>query len=330
MDNAARRFEKQIHRLHQLLEPEGGQVTWDDHIPDPDNPTQDRQIDITIRRANTLTMVECRTHAARQDVGWIEEMIGRRQSLRADIAVAVSASGFTAGAITKARAFGIVLRDLHTLTDREIRAWGKKTKVQVHFDRFRDVTLRFYFDPIAKRDVRAEHVAAALQDDQSLLYELFALCSTKVAQRDRSQAPVLLRSLLRPLDLVISGHSVRKVRLETEYSVVIRDIDIPSVTVFDAPEVKSIDRIGAIENNDRNLFEIAQAGDEVAVVLDFSAVEVPENCHLLELSFDYGRTVTTHSFEFVGQPPFRIALESLKVQVAFDEPDLGCEATITG
>src|SRR5437764_13291010 len=94
-------FERRIERIHRLLEQEAV-VTWNDRIPDPDNPNQPRQIDITIRPDGKLGMVECRLHKSRQDVKWIEEIIGRRASLRANAAIAVSASGFTDGARAKA------------------------------------------------------------------------------------------------------------------------------------------------------------------------------------------------------------------------------------
>src|ERR1700688_4605315 len=112
-------FEQQIHRIYEFLEGSGVQVTWDDHIPDPDNPSQSRQIDITIKRDGKLTLVECRHHRSRQNVKWIEEMMGRRVSLKADSAIAVSSSGFTSGAQNKAKKHGIVTRDLRELTERE-------------------------------------------------------------------------------------------------------------------------------------------------------------------------------------------------------------------
>ena len=72
---------------------------WNDRIPDPDNPNQPRQIDITVIWDNELTIIECRIHNRKQDVNWIEELMGRRVSLKADAVIAVSASGFTDGAI---------------------------------------------------------------------------------------------------------------------------------------------------------------------------------------------------------------------------------------
>ena len=89
-----KRFEQQVERIHQLLEAEGSIVTWNDHIPDPDTPTQQRQIDVSVRRDGSLTLIECRIHKDPQDVKWIEELIGRRLSLKADAVIAVSSSGF--------------------------------------------------------------------------------------------------------------------------------------------------------------------------------------------------------------------------------------------
>jgi hypothetical protein len=51
------KLERQVERIHQLLEVEGSTVTWNDHIPDPDNPSQPRQIDISIRRDGSLTLI---------------------------------------------------------------------------------------------------------------------------------------------------------------------------------------------------------------------------------------------------------------------------------
>jgi hypothetical protein len=44
--------------------------------PDPDDPAQSRHIDITIRRGDDLAFVECRLHKERQDLQWIEELMG--------------------------------------------------------------------------------------------------------------------------------------------------------------------------------------------------------------------------------------------------------------
>jgi len=130
MTKASEAFEQQIQRIHELLLDSGADVTWDDHIPDPDNLARARQIDVSIRCDGKLTLVECRDQQCRQDVQWIEELIGRRTSLAADAVIAVSWSGFTTGALKKAKRHGMVPRDLKRLTDAEVRGWASKLPYQ--------------------------------------------------------------------------------------------------------------------------------------------------------------------------------------------------------
>jgi hypothetical protein len=164
------RFERQIKRIHSLIERDGISVTWNDRVTDPDNPSRTRQIDVTLRAEGNLTLIECRIHSEPQDVTWIEELIGRRASLNADAIIAVSASGFTKGAILKAEAFGIILRDFASLTEQEISAWGARTRVVVHLHHFDNIALRFVFSTDAKGKIVVDDVERAIRD---LTIELF-------------------------------------------------------------------------------------------------------------------------------------------------------------
>lgn len=148
MSEASEKFELQIKRIHDLIEQSGAEITWDDHIPDPDNPEQPRQIDVSIKRDDTLTLLECRIHKKRQDVKWVEELIGRRISLNADAIIAVSASGFSRGAVLKAKAHGVILRDFLSLTEQEVQTWGKKTKVSVTLFKYDRISMVFTFDKV--------------------------------------------------------------------------------------------------------------------------------------------------------------------------------------
>src|SRR5580693_4741740 len=138
-------LERQVHRIHELLECSHDDVTWDDHIPDPDNPTQLRQIDVTIRKNGTLTIIECRLSQTRQNVKWIEELIGRRQSLGADAVIAVSSSGFTEGALRKAKPYGVLLRDLRELNEDDVAAWGRQVGLTLYFYQYSDLELTLCF-----------------------------------------------------------------------------------------------------------------------------------------------------------------------------------------
>src|SRR5680860_560019 len=130
---ASDEFEKMIARIHSILAGTSSVVTWNDKIKDPDNKKRTRQIDATIRTGKFLTIVECRIHKSKQDVKWIEELIGRRISLNADAVIAVSFSGFTEGAILKAKKHGIITRDFLSLTEEEIKRWGSLSKISITY-----------------------------------------------------------------------------------------------------------------------------------------------------------------------------------------------------
>jgi hypothetical protein len=133
-------FERQIERIHKVLNALDAKVTWDDRIPDPDNPNQSRQIDISIRRNDgSLTLIECRHRKVAQDVSWVEELAGRRLSLRATGVIGVSSSGFTQGAIQKGKALGVTLRDFESVSVEEAQRWGELAKLTLMFYEFRDV-----------------------------------------------------------------------------------------------------------------------------------------------------------------------------------------------
>jgi hypothetical protein len=156
-------FEQQIQRIYKLLADSGAEVTWNDHISDPENPAQSRQIDVTIRRAGTLTLVECRQHKSRQDVQWIEGLMGRRISFGAQAVIAVSSSGFTEGARAKASKYDIVLRDLQELSDQEIASWGQRVALTLFFYQYSDLEVSLLFERESVLKIKPEQAGSELR-----------------------------------------------------------------------------------------------------------------------------------------------------------------------
>ncbi|GGX06000.1 restriction endonuclease [Undibacterium macrobrachii] len=173
MTKTSDNFEETIARFHKLLEREDSVITWNDKIPDPDNVSRLRQIDISIRRDDSLTIIECRIHKKIQDVKWVEELIGRRVSLGADTIIGVSNSGFTAGAIAKAKAFGVILRDLNLLSDFEISAWGLGSRVYITYLEFQDISLQFEMPASNDLEKKLSSAERYVRKSASNLLELF-------------------------------------------------------------------------------------------------------------------------------------------------------------
>lgn len=317
MTKKSEQFEKQIKRIHQLIEQPGSEVTWDDHISDPDNPMQDRQIDITIRREGKITLIECRTHKGKQDVTWIEELIGRRMSLKADAVIAVSSSGFSAGAIKKAKAFGIILRDFVNLTLEEISNWGHSTDVALILYKFEDVHVIYHFRPEDIAVVKPIHFNAIPRDH---FLKLLNLTANKIEfehiKGDNEISGEISLSFGND-DLRIGNCPVVRIDFSTKFKRIVQKVRIPSVVAYDAPEIDITERGTFIEKFGVGEFEITQSANNVFVAVDVSTVEVPPNCLFVTFCLDFKRIVTIQGFEFVGLPPFEVLLDKLKITASF-------------
>lgn len=113
-------FEKLISEMIGALRSNGSSVEHNARIVDRDTGIM-RQVDILVRQGDKNLHYECRHHAGVQDVKWIEELIGRKLSLRVDEMIAVSSSGFSAPAIAKARTFSIGMLDMRDVSPDSIQ-----------------------------------------------------------------------------------------------------------------------------------------------------------------------------------------------------------------
>lgn len=84
-----------------------------------------REIDVSLRgkvgSADLLVIFECRDCARRQGVEWIEQLASERTDVGAQLAVAVSSSGFTRAAAAYARAHSVMPRRVKELDPTDIR-----------------------------------------------------------------------------------------------------------------------------------------------------------------------------------------------------------------
>jgi len=310
------KFEKQIQRIHELVEQKGSKVTWNDRIPDPDNPSQPRQIDITIKRKNKLTIIECRIHGVKQNVKWVEEIIGRRISLKADAAIAVSASGFTKGALQKAKKYGIILRDLQTLTEEEIASWGHGTKVWLTFYQYKDTHLTFIFYKTAKNKITPNLILDAMRQE-GRMYNIFEFTAKEIDDKNPQAKPCVLKVILNKFNFRIAEEVIRQVVLEAKFNSIKQVLNIPAVVAYDAPDINSDNRSVLIENVELGDFEITQSSNTVSAAIDLSAVKCPTNGQFRYVTFDFKRKVTMKSVEILAMPEMKIPMSGFRLSTGF-------------
>lgn len=92
-----------------------------------------REIDITLKGNmgfhEMLTIIECRDRKPKDDVTWIEQLAIKKDHVGANLAIAVSSSGFTEGARIKADFLGIRLRTLAEIDPKEIMEWFQVRRI---------------------------------------------------------------------------------------------------------------------------------------------------------------------------------------------------------
>lgn len=318
MSKASKKFEQQIARIHQLLEQTEAEVTWNDRIPDPDNPRQPRQIDITIRNLGHLTLVECRIHSKKQDVKWIEEMMGRRISLKADAIIAVSASGFTSGAIKKAKRQGVILRDMISLTEDEIRRWGKPTKICIRYFKFNAPRMAFIFDSGHENEINTDDLHSYLQSNVHIVDGMLQQAADNIAAKYPTALAGEVRvkfDIKKPIS--INNLTVAEIWFSAKLEIEPVELETASIVAYDNPGIDALNRNTYIELVKLGQFEVRRSRQLASITIDCSAIVPPENCVVKSIDFEFGVPVNIKTYEMVGPPNFPLTLSHLILDIGF-------------
>ena len=289
-------FEQQIHQIHELLERFEAEVTWNDHIIDPDQQTRRRQIDITIRRGDHLTCIECRLHRSRQDVQWIEELIGRRQSLKANEVIAVSSSGFTSGAVAKASSYGITTRDLRELTDDEVQNWGRSIALTLYFLAYSDIHLTIAFHAAGLQRLQMDGLKAELAKHPAL-GRVFDAAAELVGERlipavEHQGLTATFGGRLVLDDFRLCGESVLDVQIEGKARLVLQEFHAPTVSSYGSPIEPQANREAIIERFPLGETSIVHDHHRISTFIDLSCVKMPP-LH----QFRYARVLSPNEVE---------------------------------
>ena len=276
-------FERQVHRIHELLEGSGAEVTWNDHIPDPDNPSQSRQIDITIRRDGKLALVECRQHKSPQDVTWIEELIGRRTSLAPNaMIIAVSSSGFTEGALKKAKRHGIVPRDLRQLTPIEVKSWGQQVALSLYFYQYSELELSLCFKRESIQKLKKDAVSSEFTSYPGMqsLFNAAAqqLGTLNLMSGEHTGESINFGLRLQLAGFQLSGEPVLEVDFRGKARFISKEVISSAVRAYEEADDNFMHRGVAVETFALGESSIVHDASRISVFLDISQVEMPPFC----------------------------------------------------
>jgi Restriction endonuclease len=309
-------FEQRIHRIHELLDGSGADVTWNDRVPDPDNPKQQRQIDVTVRRGNHLTLIECRIRKSRQDVKWIEELIGRRASLRAHSVLAVSASGFTSGAIRKARQHLIAVRDLRTLTDADIARWGQSIDLSIIYYQYSNLSLTLWIDGDVPTDADTVKNELAVHPIWTTAFNQAAtyLTDNQMITEARINTDVEFGVLGEPDGLLLLTRRVRFMAIQGRARAVLSRLSCPKVEAYGEPGLGVPDAV--IQRFNLGETSIVHDGERAGVVVDISAIQLAPLCQFRFVkTAGSGGDGTIESLELIGVERLNVTPGPIKLMI---------------
>lgn len=291
-------FELQIARIQSALAGTKAKVRWNDRFPDPDNPSQLRQVDITIRRDKSLAIAECRYHSRPQDVKWIEELYGRKVSLNADTVIGVSSVGFTKGAIEKARRLGVFLRSLSELSDQEIQSWGKRTKVTISHMRLFD--LRFLVvtsDIVALPDVGHLEMLRGAGGQPFDFSGAISTVAKGLDDRKVPEGPFTMQLNLK--DTMLGSVPINEAILSARFKWIHRDVRLPCVMAYGASR-DILNAESLIEKNTYSRSEIYHTPDGAFPIIDASSLVEIEQPFIKRITVALGKGVPIKGIGIVG------------------------------
>ncbi|MDP3269797.1 MAG: restriction endonuclease [Legionella sp.] len=318
----AEKFELMVSQVISLLEGENANVSWNEKILDPDNPSQTRQIDVLVIKDDLMTLIECRLHKQRQNVKWIEELIGRQTSLRAHSIIGVSSSGFTKGAVVKANKFGINLRTVDELTADEIITWGSPIKFSLFYWKPVDLKLDFYFENSALNHLNIPTVMEAFKVHPYFHSVMTAhlkfedISGMKI--REKTDIPFHFHGSFIIENFILCGVLVKKIHSDCHATLEEIPLSIPQVLLYKEPSNPIQGTY--IQNFNLGETRVIHNGKNVSINLDISKLDLPPLCQFQFVDFHSDETVDIECFELMGAAesmkikpgPFTITLNSIK------------------
>lgn len=295
----SKEFEEKVGWINTLLEGSGAKVRVDEKIPDPDNPKQKRQIDVKITRGEHITLIECRIHSKRQNVKWIEELYGRRISLKASSVIAVSASGFTEGAKKKADRLGVFLRDFKTLSEDEIKNWGIASSVYLEYVTFFDTTFFIIIEPqTIGRKVLDQPYFETPANKSWPIDTVFHKALAEIKKLDQKKGGI--RFELFTKELLYRGSQINEIIFQSNYKTIRFPIELPLVYVYGEP-ISSIKSEMYIESQNSSKFEIYRTQKQVFVTVDISVAKAIDGSMFKSILFDFKVPVSMQGIKFIGE-----------------------------
>lgn len=286
-----KKFESIVYELERILSNDGAKVSLNEKVRDQFT-GELRQVDIVIDREGHRICVECRAHKPKQNVKWIEELVGRAESIGAQEIIGASLSGFTSPAIKMAKARGIGLRDLSSFDADDVTGWGKRIEIKYKYCAFSDVNVninllpQYCFGPVISYDKAKEIYEFLVFNGDFLSSFLGMLCkSSKFSEKDGLRTDVNYRAKGR---FCFGSHMVFK-----DFYISSIDVDLlvnyhcnshhsTFSRIYRDPNVGPEGAVAAVSLFDDKEWSVFRGGNKSSISIDCKDFEISGNTMVYE------------------------------------------------
>jgi len=156
MSKQTNAFQKLIHHIHSKIENTDAKVTEsasliEKNIAEPIAREIDVLIEKEVNGKIAKIAIECRDRSDKDDITWVDSLVGKYKNLDAHKVIAVSNSGFSRAAILKAKANGIELKTIDETLQINFGEEFHKLGLMFISHIFELKTVMFSFKPPAKK-----------------------------------------------------------------------------------------------------------------------------------------------------------------------------------
>lgn len=137
MSNSGEGLEQLVKLVEEIFVPQGFKVEVRKRIYD-DHGNQIAELDVFVSGTLSTTqiewLIECRDRPSEGPApgAWIQQLVGRRTTLKLNKVTAVSTTGFSPAAIAFAKQEGIELRSVNQITRAEVETWFSSQSIPFH------------------------------------------------------------------------------------------------------------------------------------------------------------------------------------------------------
>ncbi|MEP2773782.1 MAG: restriction endonuclease [Fulvivirga sp.] len=260
-------FEILVHRIFELIKVTGATVEFDVSMPHPDGIGNNRQIDSVITLNNKTILIECRLRKCRQDIGWIDSLKGKKDILKANAIVGISASGFTKSAAKVAKHEGIQLFDLNEVTDSDILSSVLLPSMASQWIKFESLDMFF-----PQKGPNRSHIPSEIVNNQIIVKEMVQSLINE-AHEEISLWP-LHKTYTLSLRAKILSLSL-KCEVKAKVQKIEQDIGRNQITLFGPYGLK--DRSISIHELGENF--LVDTPIKGAIIMDVSGLVPDKNCY---------------------------------------------------